>query len=452
MKKTLLTLVLASSAGVTLLAAAPAGELYLLGLNGNNTADAATRFVLGDRDEDDIEEGLWRWRLEDVTVSQTSGTLTISNNADFKLGFDTGNEAGFTNELSNTQTNLYLAPDGPAVNYNLKAGEYSATLVLFEDVYGDMGGDTWMLAFAAKSGADEGSYYLIGFNEVTDPSAPMRFVRTEIEEDGETYYMYTLPHTYISACPDGFTVYDSAADASLGLNPDFASMGSEVTDESPMAFLAAGGENVKCTLKEGYYDVTFAPTGAMSMISFMLSENQTPTDQLDYYLVGANGVTAINDSYKFNRTVEVTEFEDDGEQVRYETVTYTLSGVDFKEAASGLYVVSDLDLVTFGYNTDLAAIMPNQMTADSAFAVMAVNGPAINCTLPEGKYDFTFVITGEGTAMLSAQENDPDAVEMIGGEDAPAEWYDLNGLRVNAPKSGLYIVKRGDKVSKIIVR
>lgn len=53
-------------------------------------------------------------------------------------------------------------------------------------------------------------------------------------------------------------------------------------------------------------------------------------------------------------------------------------------------------------------------------------------------------------------ENTLSGVEgIIAGEedtDAPAEYYNLNGVRVNNPSTGLYIVRKGSKVSKVIIR
>ena len=43
------------------------------------------------------------------------------------------------------------------------------------------------------------------------------------------------------------------------------------------------------------------------------------------------------------------------------------------------------------------------------------------------------------------------AVDGIIMEDIAPEYYNLNGVRVNNPDNGIYIVKRGSKVSKVIL-
>ena len=53
-------------------------------------------------------------------------------------------------------------------------------------------------------------------------------------------------------------------------------------------------------------------------------------------------------------------------------------------------------------------------------------------------------------------ENDLSGVEdIIAGEEdnnAPVEYYNINGVRVENPAAGLYIKRQGSKVSKVIIR
>lgn len=43
-------------------------------------------------------------------------------------------------------------------------------------------------------------------------------------------------------------------------------------------------------------------------------------------------------------------------------------------------------------------------------------------------------------------------VEIINTDNTPAEYYNFQGVRVANPENGMYIVKRGNKVSKVIVK
>lgn len=453
MKKFLLSVACCMAAAAGFSAEVHEGNFYVLGLNGNSTPGVDNKLTLLERTEDDIDEGMWRWEIPVVNITEETGTLTVGNGADFKLGFQEDNIFGMTNDLTARQSMLYLAQDGPAINYTLKEGEYKVMLACFEDLEGDMGGDTWMLSVTSltQGEADE-CYYLIGFNGNEGPSSVMRFIKEETEEEGETYVMYSLPRTFISSCEEGFSLMDASTEEIYGLNPDFASMGSEVTDQMPMAFLAPGGEKVKCSLTEGYYDINFTG-GAMAMITFIRCEDQTPSNELDYYLVGLNGITGSTDANKFVRTVEKGEYEDEdsGEMISYENILYTLSGVEFKNAPEGLTVVAENGLATYGFDTAIT-FLPNDITEEMPMAIMVVNGDPVNCSLPEGTYDFVFTFTAEGQAILSATNTDDNAVEIVTAEDSEAIYYNLNGIRVAHPENGIYIVRKGGKISKRVIK
>lgn len=451
MKKSLLTTCGMLCAATTLWAAAPEGNMYILGLNGETAPSEANCLVLGERSEDDIDEGLWRWMLPEFELTSTEGTITLTDGASLSLGFDENNEFGFTNDITPSQSILYLAPDGPAVNYHLPAGSYQVILALMEDIYGDMGGDSWMLQLKAIGNVDtEENFYLLGFNDYEAPSAACRFNKVEITEDGETITMYTLPRYYVSVCESGFTVYDSGVDTTYGQEAAFAAMGG-VTDEAPMGFLGAGGEPMKCQLTNGYYDINFSLTGAMAMVSFLRCEDQTAQNELDYYLVGLNGVTAIDEAFKFSRTEETEEYEDEDteEMISNTTVTYTLSNVEVKED-SQLTVVAQDEMYVFGYNPDMAAFLPNNFNDTMPFASMVAGGEPIVCTLSAGKYNFTFSISGVNTAMMSALEVEEDAVDEVSAVSGAPSYYNLQGTRVANPEKGIFIKVQDGKASKVI--
>ena len=79
-----------------------------------------------------------------------------------------------------------------------------------------------------------------------------------------------------------------------------------------------------------------------------------------------------------------------------------------------------------------------------------------------GKYNVTGVVsvntssTGTGTIQflpISFEAATTDAIDSIVADDAAeAEYYNLQGVRVAAPESGLYIVRRGNKVTKELVK
>lgn len=77
-----------------------------------------------------------------------------------------------------------------------------------------------------------------------------------------------------------------------------------------------------------------------------------------------------------------------------------------------------------------------------------------------GKYDVTGIVSvNTSTADAGAIQFLPISYEVASGIDsitaddaAEAEYYNLQGVRVAAPESGLYIVRRGNKVTKELVK
>lgn len=438
MKKILLSAA-AVAATMSLQAAVPEGNLTVVGLS-----DEGIVLPLGERDEDDIDDGLWRWRNDAVNVTKESGTFTVTAADGFKLGFDADNEFGMTNEISDSMTQTYLAVDGPAVNFTLTPGEYQIIVAVFEDLDGSMGGDTWSITIKSNTikEADE-NYYLLGFDENTEPVSANRFVRSA-EDDGEggVFYMYSIPKIYLESCPDGFTVFDSASGASYG------AAGSEVTADMPMAFLTADGGAVKSGLKAGYYTVNFTPMGVMNMIAFLECENQTPFDELDYTLTGVNGQDVA-----FVRTVETMELpgEEEGDEPEiFESVSYTITGLELSGEPCKLLVKGSDELTYYGYDTDFSAFFGNDITADIPMGFMCIYGQEMNCSLPAGKYNVALIVNGTAGSLMF-EKVEEGAVGEVEASDAAPVYYNLQGVRVARPEKGLVIEIRGDKARKIVL-
>lgn len=101
-----------------------------------------------------------------------------------------------------------------------------------------------------------------------------------------------------------------------------------------------------------------------------------------------------------------------------------------------------------------------------------VSGAALTTDLPEGMkcgYEWTPVSnstlrqfitltptkTTRFTIVNVVAKQSPTSVEGIGedvDENAPVEYYNLNGVRVAEPENGIFIRRQGSKVTKIIVR
>ncbi len=74
-----------------------------------------------------------------------------------------------------------------------------------------------------------------------------------------------------------------------------------------------------------------------------------------------------------------------------------------------------------------------------------------------GTYDVTVVVTlfnGEPSLyVIGYKASETSGIEDIeAADEAEAVYYNLNGVRVDNPENGIFIVRRGDKVSKVVIR
>ena len=77
-----------------------------------------------------------------------------------------------------------------------------------------------------------------------------------------------------------------------------------------------------------------------------------------------------------------------------------------------------------------------------------------------GKGEAAFKVVAEGTYFINVDfdsmtvwvSSTPAGVESIEIENAPAVYYNLQGIEVANPQNGLYIVKQGNKVSKQLIK
>ena len=58
---------------------------------------------------------------------------------------------------------------------------------------------------------------------------------------------------------------------------------------------------------------------------------------------------------------------------------------------------------------------------------------------------------GNGLSAYEITDNtDASVINIVADEDAPEEYFNLQGMKVNKPSSGVFIKRKGDKVSKVI--
>ena len=74
-----------------------------------------------------------------------------------------------------------------------------------------------------------------------------------------------------------------------------------------------------------------------------------------------------------------------------------------------------------------------------------------------GTYDVTGVVaiySGKPQFYVTGYEKvvDTGIADIVADENAPVEYFNLQGIRVENPENGLYIRRQGNKVTKVIVK
>jgi len=181
---------------------------------------------------------------------------------------------------------------------------------------------------------------------------------------------------------------------------------------------------------------------------------------------------------------EGTEVDQANKYINTDEVIFTAKGIslnakggfnDGKPATSGrLYFQSGgaVQLRIYNYGSLTIKAPANNKITKIDFAFNNTNGANLNggdnkVTVDGKAGTFTpaaaaeeVVFNAKGSVQINQVtvtcEKELSGVENIvaGQEDAnaPVEYYNLNGVRVNNPSSGLYIVRQGTKVSKVVIR
>lgn len=193
--------------------------------------------------------------------------------------------------------------------------------------------------------------------------------------------------------------------------------------------LVPGDANIGTPWK-GDYKVVVA--GDMSTIT-LTTDTPEPTGPVSIYLRGGMnnwGNDGLTDQWKFtSENGKDFEFVCEGE-------TVIPAGVEFKIADA------DWDKINYGGGLiDCNEPMEWYYNGDNSSLAEDFEG-TITFTLPEVEKDPMEVLFTKGAGV-----NDV-AVDA----NAPAEYFNLQGVRVANPESGLYIVRKGGNVSKVLVK
>lgn len=106
---------------------------------------------------------------------------------------------------------------------------------------------------------------------------------------------------------------------------------------------------------------------------------------------------------------------------------------------SGLTNENPLTVILQNSSEERSSVI-NGTTETSLFNVLSADGNNVD-------------IKSDGENNIIVGTPVPTAIDEIGvdGEDAPVEYYNVQGIRVENPEHGLYIKRQGNKVSKVIL-
>lgn len=213
--------------------------------------------------------------------------------------------------------------------------------------------------------------------------------------------------------------------------------GSATISEANTEYSFVYGENSSCSLT-GTYTIVYNPTA--NTIEFKGGVTPPPPTPVDLFLVGAfNGWAPADAAYKMAN----------------EDNTYTIS---LEALPAGEFkIMGETWDVSYGAEGDPSwtEARPVDVTVNQPMNAWAGSGCNFNTTEDLTAVTITFVKSAsasEPSQITVAGQSGVEAVEATVA-DAPAVYYNLQGMRVAAPEAGqLYIVNRAGKISKELAR
>lgn len=275
---------------------------------------------------------------------------------------------------------------------------------------------TMLVALCVAVAANAADWYLIGaFNGWTLGDESAKFTQ---QEDG-TFVLELEELTSSFKINDGDWVNQ------------FSSNGAEIELGKPYSVKSGDGANM-----------TFLNIGAITNARLVLNtSNNTLTItgvekeiDLAWFLCGINGEWGDwSDKYKFTKTDTKGVFE--------------LKGVELNDSTTKTIKVSAANWIEqYGANADSQAI--NNDCLSTSLGKVSYGGD-IQISL-SGTWDVTWDYNNLIISFSPGSNSGVENIEFNAAE--PIEYYNLQGIRVNSPTSGLFIAKQGNKTTKVFVK
>ncbi|MDE6174636.1 MAG: hypothetical protein K2F88_03640 [Duncaniella sp.] len=155
---------------------------------------------------------------------------------------------------------------------------------------------------------------------------------------------------------------------------------------------------------------------------------------------------------------QFVELPDDTEII----VTLSISNKDSNVAAGwgvgAIHPISDYSTTRYGFNakevSEEGALNTYKFTAVQFKEWAKENGEYITDQYNQQGLSFNVYNGATIVSIVAKIKNDPSGIAdiVLDNENAPVEFFNLQGVRVENPSNGLYIRRQGNKVSKVIIR
>ena len=271
-----------------------------------------------------------------------------------------------------------------------------------------------------------------------------------------TTFAYENGSTFISAPNIGFDVKGAGEDLTFAMLSGQATMFSSTAvvasrlDEYPIGAATSWNKAAEpISTLTGRYTVNYSGTNICydnrGGIWYCQYRGTPTATQPALIYVDANG----NELYK-----DVTSarggggirFNRDFTQIAIASSTSTISIYDISYKSDGTPVLDEQIRITHGMGTNI-----NDIAWDMANNIYAVgnNGEMLKAfSIPRA--DNTF--TTEAPSMYSFIVSVPTAVDNVNTDaNAPVEYYNLQGVKVENPENGIFIKKQGSRTSKVVL-
>jgi hypothetical protein len=208
-----------------------------------------------------------------------------------------------------------------------------------------------------------------------------------------------------------------------------------------------------CTLKS-FFPTSSTELGTAPLV-IPITENDIFVDGSSIYLTRYNFETGeITNSFSENKTIAPS-----------------------KSSATGgiLFTLADNNYIAYAYNHYNNSTNPSNVQLVSIDKNMAYSSMDRMWTLPQSGLgtisigtlhvlaDFNSISDNKGILYIYSPGNGISAYEITDSNDASittvtiddnqhAEYYNLQGININNPSSGIFIKRKGDKVEKIICK